>query len=275
MPGRRSLVQQEFARQVGALPDGATSTTSMAMLSRRKPWMKRSGFGSPSCSRCRPAPAAWPSRSARSPARDATRQILAEHPVVGPEIVSPLRDAVRFVDGDQRRLALRQHLRKAAHPQALRRDEQELQLAVQIIDASLARDAARSRPEWMRSTAKPSSFSLADLVLHQRDQRADHQRRAAPRDSRQLVAQRLARTRSASPAARPCRRWPPGKPPPDSAGTTAKPKPRCSRAPRSVSPASRSAALRASASRGLLAADSDSACRAACCCPTFPTTSRT
>ncbi len=54
------------------------------------------------------------------------------------------------------------------------------------------REAARSRPEWMRSTAKPRALQLGHLVFHQRDQRADDQRGAAARDARQLVAQRFA-----------------------------------------------------------------------------------
>ena len=54
------------------------------------------------------------------------------------------------------------------------------------------REAARSRPEWMRSTAKPRCFELGDLIFHQGDQRADDQRGAAARDAGQLIAERLA-----------------------------------------------------------------------------------
>ena len=57
------------------------------------------------------------------------------------------------------------------------------------------REAARSRPEWMRSTAKPERPELRDLVLHQRDERADDQRGAAARDAGQLVAERFAGAR--------------------------------------------------------------------------------
>ena len=55
------------------------------------------------------------------------------------------------------------------------------------------REAARSRPEWMRSTAKSALFELGHLIFHQGDQRADHERGAAARDAGQLVAERLAR----------------------------------------------------------------------------------
>ena len=47
-------------------------------------------------------------------------QALAEHAVVGAEVVPPLRDAVRLVDGDQRGLALGEHLREARHRAAAR-----------------------------------------------------------------------------------------------------------------------------------------------------------
>jgi hypothetical protein len=74
--------------------------------------------------------------------RLAARQILAQHPVVWPEVVPPLRNAMRLVDGDQRQLALGQHLAKARHPQPLRRNEKELQAALQVVHASLPRHAA-------------------------------------------------------------------------------------------------------------------------------------
>ena len=56
-------------------------------------------------------------------------QLLAEHAVVGAEIVAPLRDAVRLVDGDEGGLALAEHLREAGNAQPLRRDEEKLQCA--------------------------------------------------------------------------------------------------------------------------------------------------
>ena len=69
-------------------------------------------------------------------------QVLPEHAVVGAEIVSPLGNAVGFVDGDQAGLALGQHLGEAGNAQAFGRDEQKLQGAVQIVDAGLARRRA-------------------------------------------------------------------------------------------------------------------------------------
>ena len=119
------------------------------------------------------------------------RQVLAEHAVVGPEIVAPLRDAVRLVDGDQRRLALGQHLREAGDAQALRRDEEELQRAVEVVDAGLARGGAvAAGVDALHGEA--ALLELGHLIFHQGDQRADHQRGAAARDAGQLVAERLA-----------------------------------------------------------------------------------
>ena len=71
------------------------------------------------------------------------RQMLADGAVVGPEIVTPLRNAVRLVDRDQARLALRQHLREPPHPQPLRRDEQKVELAFKIVGMQTSR---RGRP---------------------------------------------------------------------------------------------------------------------------------
>jgi hypothetical protein len=66
-------------------------------------------------------------------------EALAEHAVVRAKVVAPLRDAVGLVDGDQGRRALGQHLGEAGHAQALGGDEQEVELAGEVIDAGLAR----------------------------------------------------------------------------------------------------------------------------------------
>ena len=64
-------------------------------------------------------------------------QIAAQHAIVGAEVVAPLGDAMGFVDGHQRRFSLGQHFGEARDAQALRRDEEELQFAGEIIDAGL------------------------------------------------------------------------------------------------------------------------------------------
>ena len=119
-------------------------------------------------------------------------QVLAQHPVIGAEVVAPLRDAMRLVDGDQRRLALGQHLAEARNPQPLRRNEEELQRALQIIHAGLARlravQAGVNPPH-----AQTERGELGRLIFHQGNQRRDDQRRSAQGDRRQLIAERLAK----------------------------------------------------------------------------------
>ena len=56
------------------------------------------------------------------------RQILAQHPIVGPEVVTPLRNAMRLINSDQRQPAFGEHLCKSRHAQPLRRNKQELQV---------------------------------------------------------------------------------------------------------------------------------------------------
>ena len=124
--------------------------------------------------------------------RTQQRQALAEHAVIRPEVVSPLRDAVRLVDRDQRRCALGEHLGKARHAQALGCDEQKVERAREVVETNLPRRRAVA-PGMDALGAKALLAELRHLVFHQRDQRADHQRGAAARDPGKLVAERLAR----------------------------------------------------------------------------------
>ena len=104
----------------------------------------------------------------------------------------PLRNAVRLIDHDQRNLPLGEHLRKARHAQPLRRNEEELQFAGQVVAASLAR-VHPAAPGMNALHGKTASLELGHLVFHQGDEGTDDQRRPAARDGRQLIAQRLAR----------------------------------------------------------------------------------
>ena len=52
----------------------------------------------------------------------------AELAVIRAEIVPPLRDAVRLVDGDQRGLAAGEELGESRDAEALRSDEQEIEI---------------------------------------------------------------------------------------------------------------------------------------------------
>ena len=101
-------------------------------------------------------------------------QPLAEHAVVRPEVVAPLRDAVRLVDGDQGGRALGEHLGEAGHAQPLGRDEEEVEAPVEVLAARAARGGAvATGVDALGGEALRDE--LADLVLHQRDERAHHQ----------------------------------------------------------------------------------------------------
>ena len=127
-------------------------------------------------------------------ARPQHRQILPQHPVIRPEVVPPLRNAMRLIDSDQGQLPLGQHLHKSRHPQPLRRNKQELQAPVQIIRARLPRHRALESGVNPRH-AQPQRSQLRRLVFHQCNQRRNHHRRPAPRNRRQLVAKALPRPR--------------------------------------------------------------------------------
>ncbi len=96
-----------------------------------------------------------------------------------------------LVDGDQHRWTPCQQLRETGHRQPLRGDEQIIQIAGQIVPAdlpgTLAIAAGVNTLGPQSELAKPAS-----LVLHQRDERRDHQRGTAAGQPRQLIAQRLA-----------------------------------------------------------------------------------
>ena len=85
---------------------------------------------------------------------------LAEHAVVGPEVVTPLRDAVRLVDGDERRLA---RASISGKPGTLSRSGAMNRKSSSPSRYALhaRRESARSRPEWIRSAAKPRLTSCA------------------------------------------------------------------------------------------------------------------
>ena len=124
----------------------------------------------------------------------------AQAQVLRAEIVPPLGDAMRLVDGEQAEqlpLVQRiQHRQEARRQDAFRRRIQQHQPA----RAQLALD----RPtlpgcracEFRKLACTPSFFERADLVVHQRDQRRHHDRHAVPGavagDRRHLVTQALA-----------------------------------------------------------------------------------
>ncbi len=124
--------------------------------------------------------------------RPQQRQALPQHPVVGPEVVPPLRDAVRLVHGDRAPACAWPASPGTRHPQPLGRDEEEVEPPLQVVRAHLP----RRRPvapgvDALRREAQ--RLELGDLILHQRDQRAHHQRRPPAREAGELVAEGFTR----------------------------------------------------------------------------------
>jgi hypothetical protein len=121
--------------------------------------------------------------SERDHRRDRERAQLGEPHVLGPEVVAPLRHAVRLVDREQRDRRAREHAPEAVQRRALGRDVEELELAAQE-----ARDRLALRGGVLlavqRRDARAARRERADLVAHQRDQRRDDDRRALPSPAR-------------------------------------------------------------------------------------------
>ncbi len=115
------------------------------------------------------------------------------------KIMAPLADAMRFVDGHQRQQATLvqrvEHGQETRRQDALRRRIQQHQPARQQLALDVARLTAVQRAVEKRGV-HADLFERTDLVLHQRDQRADDQRHTAAgavaRDRRHLVGQALA-----------------------------------------------------------------------------------
>ena len=131
MAGRRSRVARspQMARGRSGVE---SSTTSMARLCRRKPWMKRAGLDHAELGedvgldgwRC----GGGEGEDGHAAGTVAKRgQVLADHAVVGTKVVTPLRDAVGLVDGDERGRALGEHLREAGNAKAFWGDEEEVE----------------------------------------------------------------------------------------------------------------------------------------------------
>ena len=111
--------------------------------------------------------------------------------VLGPEVVAPLRDAVRLVDGEERDAQAVEQREGALAHQPLRRD-------VEQVERPCA-GAALDRPDFVEGEgrvqvcgAHPGLEQRVHLVLHQRDEGRDDHRDAVPEQGGDLVAQGLA-----------------------------------------------------------------------------------
>ncbi len=118
---------------------------------------------------------------------------VGEEEVVGAEVVAPLGDAVRLVDDEQPDLDLPDELREARRGKALGGDVEQPDLARGSPGQRITVGAgALLRVDQL----DPSRRDLAQrghLVLHQRDERRDHEREVVAHQRRELVAERLAR----------------------------------------------------------------------------------
>ena len=111
--------------------------------------------------------------------------------VLRAEIVSPLGDAVGFVDGEKGEAGAREQFQCAVAEQALRGDVEQVQLAVRDGRFDLKHLLVRQG----RVEARGADARLAQtlhLVPHERDQRRDDHAHPVAHDGRDLVAERFA-----------------------------------------------------------------------------------
>ena len=111
--------------------------------------------------------------------------------VLRPEIVAPLRDAMRFVDGEEGDADPVQQLEGAFPHQALRRDVEQVERS----RAGIGLDCPDFGEGECRVEIRGTHSRLQQgvhLVLHQRDERRDDDRDAVTQQGGNLVAQRLA-----------------------------------------------------------------------------------
>ena len=116
---------------------------------------------------------------------------VAEGAVVGAKVVAPGGDAVGLVDGDETRLAPGEHLREVGNAHALGCDEEELQGAVEVIAAGLA-GLVTGEAGVDAGDAKTGGGEFGGLVVHEGDERRDHQGGTTAGDGGELVAEGLA-----------------------------------------------------------------------------------
>ena len=121
--------------------------------------------------------------------KDATQ--IAQLPIFRTEIVSPVADAMRLVDRERLRAGALQQLTKARHRQALRRNEQQLQLSIEqrALDIPLLARILRTVQLRGRDAAFAQSV---DLILHQRNERRHDDRDVVFQQRRHLIAERFA-----------------------------------------------------------------------------------
>ena len=104
-------------------------------------------------------------------------KVIAQGAIVGAEVVTPLRDTVSLVDGDEGEWSLREHLREAGDAEAFGCDKEELEGAVEEVTAGLACVIA-GEAGVNASSADAEGSELGGLVVHECDERGNDERGA-------------------------------------------------------------------------------------------------
>ena len=116
---------------------------------------------------------------------------LGELAVLRPKVVSPVADAVGFIDGECAHLQPLDELQEARRQQALRRDEHQAIAAGRDLRLGLTEGVERHAA--VKRSRRIARFAQAiDLILHQRNERRDDDVGAPRQLRRDLIAKRLA-----------------------------------------------------------------------------------
>ena len=113
--------------------------------------------------------------------------------VRGPEVMAPLADAVGLVDGDEAQVEACERVPDRRLDALRRRVAQLVRAGSKVGDAAAPLVELQGRVQVRRAQADLRHG--VDLVLHERDQRRDDQRRAAEHARRDLVGERFTRAR--------------------------------------------------------------------------------
>ena len=116
---------------------------------------------------------------------------LAQLQVFGAEVMAPLRNAVGFVDGEQRDIQVAQEVEHARLHQAFGCQVQHFHFATAQAPGQVALLLGRERGV-QGGCGYAQLVKRGDLVVHQRDQRRDHHGQAWAQQARHLETQRLA-----------------------------------------------------------------------------------
>jgi len=122
------------------------------------------------------------------------RETLAQQrqlPVLGAEVVPPVRNAMRLVNGEQGEASRCQQFQRPLGQQPLRGDIEQVQRAAPKFPLDLERlSVIQTGVE--KSRAHAVLPQRVHLVFHQRDQRRNHDAATFAHQGRELVAQRFA-----------------------------------------------------------------------------------